>query len=354
MPVITITKLSLTDFPSGPQTFQIRWRKKSDPDSAEYYNAAPNMVVDQFGNVTSPSPYNLTVPQTTIIIKAANVNGCGAGTTKQVLICGPVSGTGSVRGACPDGYTLSVDGTYCYKIETMAPTITESDFCLAASPNSAYTTYGSRIYNPGFSDSTLRITFPTANAYIFANLTLNGQWYNNTGSVGPMNREAVWIDSDCDGGKDPLASGTQTTIACQFDNTAGVQRTIFVGIGSDNQFILKVNGATVATFTTPIETEAFRIWHIIPITVEPGINFINAVAIGDGSVNDAIGMVVYDNTAAQIQAATTDGALTIAFASHSLIGTHYDVATCEPGWSLDTSGGQGNYVCKRILTTPPL
>jgi hypothetical protein len=314
------------------------------------------MVVDQFGNVTSPSPYNLTVPQTTIIIKAVNVNGCGTGTTKQVLICGPVSGNGSVRGACPEGYTLSVDGTYCYKIETMAPTISESDFCLAPSPNTAYSTYGSRIYNLGFSNSTLRITFPTADTYIFANMTLNGQWYNNTGSssLGPMNREAVWIDSDCDGGKDPLASGTQTTIAYNFNNTTGVSRTIYVGIGSDNQFILKVNGTEIANFTTPIAVEAFRIWHIIPITVEPGQNFINVVAIGDGSVNDAIGMVVYDNTAAEIRDAVSDAALTRPFKTSSLFGQHYDVATCDPGWSLDTSGGQGNYVCKRILTTPPL
>lgn len=354
MPVITISKLNLTDYPNGLQTFQIRWRKKSDPDSAEYYNAAPNMVVDRFGNVVSPNPYQITVPQTTIIVKAANVIGCGAGLTKEILICGPVVGSGTVSGSCPEGYTLSEDGTYCFKIETMAPTITESDFCLAASPNSAYGTFGSRIYAPGFSDSTLRIEFPNTDTYIFANLSLPGQWLNNAGTLGPMNREAVWIDSDCDGNKDALASGVQTTIACEFNNTSGVSRTIYVGIGSDNQFILKVNGTVVATMTTPIVTETFKIWHIIPITVEPGINYINAVAIGDGSVNDAVGLVVYDNTAAQIQAATSDASLNIAFKSSTLIGDSYDIATCPATWSLDTSGGQGNYICKRILTTPPL
>ena len=75
----------------------------------------------------------------------------------------------------------------------------------------------------------------------------------------------------------------------------------------------------------------------MPINVVTGANYINLIATGDGSVNDAMAMMVYDNTAAQIIAAGSEGALTIPFRSSSLRGTTYSVATCPVGYSLDTS-----------------
>lgn len=167
---------------------------------------------------------------------------------------------------------------------------------------------------------------------------------------GPMNRAGVWVDSDCDGDKDPLVVGQQLTLAYNYNNL-GTERVAYVGIGADNQFTLKVNGNIVANTTQPTNTLNFNIWHIFPVTLIQGWNYFNAVAIGDGSVNDSIGMTIYDNTPIQLLAATSDSSLNVLFSSQSLISQHIDVASCPSGYNLDTSGGQGHYQCIRTLTT---
>jgi len=253
------------------------------------------------------------------------------------------------------GYVVSPGGDQCELIEEEAPTITNPGYCLATSQNSAYGNYCSRIYTNAFVDATLAIDPFTivplgggTNPGIFQQLTSVSQWANPGASstLGPLNREGVWVDSDCNGTKDTLGVGVEATLAYSYTNV-GATKTIYVGVGADNQFQLIVNGTVIATFGLGGDYQ-FRVWHIIPITVVPGANLINVVATGDGTVNDAVGMVVYDNTAAEIAAAASDLDLNIPFASHSLRGTTYDIATCDAGYALDTSGGPGNYVCRRI------
>lgn len=140
----------------------------------------------------------------------------------------------------------------------------------------------------------------------------------------------------------------KATIAFAYDNP-DAERTVYVGIGADNQFELKVNGESIAkTLVTNVQ-QNFKIWHIFPVTLRKGSNYFNAVAIGDGSVNDAIGMTIYDDTKENLASSTSDSDLHIMFTSSSLVGQHIDVATCQAGWTLDTSGGQGNYLCKKIV-----
>ena len=255
---------------------------------------------------------------------------------------------------CTDGtYSPDPSGTICDKTDTISATITHSGYCLTSNlvGNAAYSNYGSRIYNPGFSEATIFLAAGTADTYIYGNMTSYSQWSNTvlSSTVGPMNREAVWIDSDCNGTKDALGAGVQTTISAQFNNVGG-NRTIFIGVGGDNQFKVVVNGVVIVDTGTTSSVLQFKIWHIIPVNIVPGVNYFNVVATGDGSVNDAIAMVVYDNTAAQILAATADAQLNIIFKSSSLNGTTFDVATCPTGYSLDSSGGSGSYVCTRTLT----
>lgn len=277
------------------------------------------------------------------------VRNCGTISSAQFFVQTPCDCTNAGV-----GYVISPGGLQCELNETTPPTITNSGYCLATSQNGAYTNYCSRIYTNAFVDATLAIDPFTivplgggADPGIFQQLTLANQWVNGGASstIGPLNREGVWIDSDCNGTKDALGAGVQTTIAYAYNNP-GAPKTIYVGVGADNQFQVVVNGTTVATFGTGGDYQ-FKVWHIIPISVVTGVNYINVIGTGDGSVNDAIGMVVYDNTAAEIAAATSDLDLNIPFASHSLRGTSFDVATCPVGYSLDTSGGQGNYICRR-------
>jgi hypothetical protein len=93
------------------------------------------------------------------------------------------------------------------------------------------------------------------------------------------------------------------------------------------------------------------VFSLFQVTLLRGTNNFNVIGTGDGSVNDALGMTIYDDLVANIVAATSDSDLNILFSSQSLIGQHIDVATCPVGYDLDTSGGQGNYVCVKTLTT---
>lgn len=251
------------------------------------------------------------------------------------------------------GYSAAPSGIQCQTIDNVPATITNSGYCLAASTNGVYTSYCSRIYNPSYVNADLLINPFTisplgggSDPAIYSQLIAEPQWRDTTSSavLGPLNREGVWIDTDCDGDKDALGIGVQTTISYVYNNP-GPAKTIHVGIGADNGFNLVINGASVASLTTG--DYPFKVWHIIPVNVVTGANYINAIATGDGSVNDAIGIVVYDNTALQIASAATDADLTIPFASHALRGGSFNVATCPSGYSLDTSGGTGAYTCVR-------
>ena len=309
-------------------------------------SGGPYTVVGPF--MSLPITIDTTDPGGTLY-EGYIVRNCGSETSSQFFVQTPCDCTNAGV-----GYVVSPDGLQCELNETTPPTITNSGYCLATSQNGAYSNYCSRIYTSSFTNLTLQIDPYTilplgggSNAGIFQQLITSGQWANDTASstLGPLNREGVWIDSDCDGDKDPLGVGVQTTIAYSYNNV-GAPKTIYVGIGADNQFQLVVNGNIIATFGTGGDYQ-FKVWHIIPINVITGPNLINVIATGDGSVNDAVGMVVYDNTAAEIAAAASDLDLNIPFASHSLRGTSFDVATCPSGYSLDTSGGQGNYICRR-------
>jgi hypothetical protein len=258
---------------------------------------------------------------------------------------------------CATGYSPSPEVTHCEKTESTAPTVVNSGFCLQVSKNGAYGEQESRMYGPSFNDDDIALPAGTpVGGDIVWRSTLAGQWANPTNNVniGPMNRCSVWIDSDCNGSLNSLSAGQKTTLAHSFVNS-GTTRTIYVGIGADNMWKLYVNGVAVASCgqtgsSTQGSTLPFKVWHIIPITIVPGQNYINAVAEGDGSVNDAIGMVIYDNTASQIQAATSDASLNIIFTTATLAGGSYDVTTCPATYSLDTSGGSGNYICRRVVT----
>lgn len=306
--------------------------------------------------------------------------------------------------ACTDvSYSVNETHTGCKKLITTAPIITLSDYCFATTGNGAYSNFGARIYGPAFDVSDVMSAAGTVAPNIIGNSTISPQWTNPTASptLGPMNREAVWIDSDCDGNTDPLSlsSGTiaiggvykilnfiagdnfnnvgaintsgsvftavgttptnwthgstltvaNVTIATAINNI-GLVRTVYIGVGADNQFKLVHNGGVIVDTGTAVSVMQFKIWHLIPITLAIGVNYINLIGQGDGSVNDAMAMVVYDNTSAQLLAATSDAQLNILYKTSSIRGTTYDIAACPSGYSLDTSAGTGNYICRQTLT----
>ena len=255
---------------------------------------------------------------------------------------------------CTDGtYSPNANETKCKKVDSIAPTITHSGYCLIESKNTIYSLYGSRIYNLGFNLSTILLAPATSNTYIYGSMTLSPQWCNPSGIIfaGPLNREGVWVDSDCDSNIDSITNGQEVTIATQFNNIEAA-RTIYIGVSGNKQFKLVVNGTVIIDTLSTVDTIQYKMWHIVPVTIDPGVNYVSLVGVSDGTINDAIGMAIYDNTAAQIHAATTDSALNILFKSSNLRGTTYDIATCPSNYTLDTSDGPDNYICTRVLKMP--
>lgn len=244
---------------------------------------------------------------------------------------------------CPVGYTLSPDETYCYQEDTVAPTIIETDYCLAISQlNTQYSSAGTYLYDPGYD------IFLTGTSTL---LTTEPQWKEQSGQVlGPMNRDGVWVDSDCNGTKDPLTAGQQLDIT--FPIFTAVPMTVFVGMGGDNTFKLQLNGVDVVDRDGSFLGDNFNFWHVFPVNLVSGTNYLSFSGIGDGSTNDSLAVVVYGNTAGEIAAATDDSQLDILFRSSDLIGDPIQIATCPGGYFLDTSEGPGSYVCRQITTTP--
>lgn len=239
---------------------------------------------------------------------------------------------------CPTGFIKSTDGLRCEKTEELAPVVTNSGYCIAPSTNAAYSNYFARIYNPNFNNASLGLF--TAPAYqVYAQMYTAGIWANPTTSstVGPMNKAGVWIDSDCDGTKNSLITGEKTTLSFAYNN-ANPTKTVYVGIGGDNQFSLIVNGIIIAETGTASNENHFKIWHIIPVTLLEGTNYFNIIGTGDGSANDSIAMTIYDNTSSQLVAANSPSDLNVLFSSQELIGSTVNVSTCAAGYSLDTSG----------------
>lgn len=258
-----------------------------------------------------------------------------------------------IGGCCPDGYTLSPDGSYCFLEDDLPPSIVQSNICLAPSPLAGqYSSSGTALMDVGY-DETLNGSFT---------LLTTGYWKEAPASVtGPMNREAVWVDTNCDGTKDALTLGQKLQIT--FPYTLPAAKTVYIGIGGDNTFQVDVNGVTVACVGTgsPLgptatcnpansqsSTANFNFWWLFPVNLNSGTNYITFSGIGDGSTNDALAAVIYDNTRAELVAATSDGDLNIIMQTSDYIGEHIDIATCTAGYFLDTSLGQGSYLCKKI------
>lgn len=248
---------------------------------------------------------------------------------------------------CPEGYTLSPDSTYCYKEETVAPTIQQSNVCVALSQlETVYSRDGTKLYSPGY---------PTnLNSSATHTLLTSAYWIEASNQViGPMNRDGVWIDSDCDGVKDALTPGA--TLQFSFALGVSAPKTVYIGISGDNTFRFDHNGVTVVNADGINDGAAgsFLHWHLVPVELVSGTNNFTFMATGDGSVNDAFAAVIYDNTSAELQAATQDTDLTILFRTSTYRGSTIDLATCPAGYQLDTSGGAGSYTCRRTLTSSP-
>lgn len=308
-------------------------------------------------NPTTLETYPLDFEEdTTYYVRVSSVGGqC----TKSSTIITVYISSGD---CCPEDYTISPDGTYCYQINTI-PAIPPT----GGTPDTSvpktfeyYSRYGSTIYDIGFNvngtGTNTRIT-PLA----------DGLWGNPglSASVGPLNRTGMW--------------GTTTTanqlVGFSYCFSLTESKTYYVAAAADNEVIIKLDGNTILSMdedalTTYLYTEygiidveghkaSFTFWNIYPVVIPAGPHILELIGRNGpgGFPNPAsFGAEIYDNTALEIASATVIGDLNIIFSTEDFrsgqdlqLGTDGTGYTCPEDYSLDSCDIP--YTCRELITT---
>lgn len=254
-----------------------------------------------------------------------------------------------VGSCCPPGYTLSEDGTYCYRVETVAATPPSASENAVAVSDPHFSQCGSRIVDPGFTlnGNGTYTQIPTSVPF----------WINNGGVctpgnnvAGPMNRTAIWATTTLD----------NQTVGFTFCLTAAVTKTYYIGVGFDNYGQISIDGVTIL-LTDNFSPNPLENWCIYPILIPAGNHVIEVIGINGVSAPPnpgAIAMEIYDNTKAQILAATSYGDLTLLFSSADHVGEAIQIGsdgigyTCPDGYALNLCDGPAH--CSTTLVVPPV
>lgn len=351
MTTLTITKLFLPPNITTPITVSLY----IEP----YYGGSrtlieANVPVNLDGTITiSPPPHTDIDPTQKYLLTALNQN-CGY-VYQQAIVIAPY---------CPIGYALSSDSSYCFKQIFASATPPTNPQNSVAVTRSEYALWGSLIYNSGYNQNGTG-SFTQIN---YANtFWVNGAgWPTGAGAntaLGPLNRSGLWTSV-------PTANQTIGFSVCINAPTDGIY---YVGTGSDNYTTIKLDSNTVvqmdpsamASFlsangyaTVGVEC-TFRFWHIYPVMLVAGEHILEVIGTNVTSVA-SIGVEIYNNTSAQIQAATdyaTTG-LNLVFSSKDQVGLPVQLGSGGTGYSCPTGYAlefcNSPIVCVKTIITPVL
>jgi hypothetical protein len=273
--------------------------------------------------------------------------------------CGPTSTTFQIingnASCCPPGYTLSVDGSYCYQVNTTSATPPSSPDIAVKQSNVAYGNYGTLIYDAGYN-----VNGTGTNTRIDLS---NAFWQNITDNTtnSPLNRTGLWSTTTMD----------DQDIGFSFCVNTPVTATYYIGMGSDNYSIIRVNGTTIlnqdaTAMATYLSSNGypgvgvdvtFKFWHIYPITLNAGNNVIEMIGHNVTS-GAAIGAEIYNLTPTQIAAATSYGDMGagLLFSTKDYFGSPIELGSdgigysCPTGFSLVLCSGPA-YCSQTLLTS---
>lgn len=351
---LTITKLHFPNNGTIPnQILASLFIRPYYPANGPYTLMQSGVLIDVDGTVlSSPSPIAVIDPSQEYMIKAVNET-CDFVYEQSV----------SVNPYCPPGFKLSGDDTYCYyQIVTAATPPSAPENSIAVNQPD-YSVWGSLIYNPGFNiNGTGPFTqIPYSNTF----------WLNGTGgfptgtganiSLGPLNRSGLWSTTFF----------SNQTIGFSVCIVAPVTGTYYVGIGSDNFAsifldsinVLNMNAAAMGVYLSAhgyagVGVEStFRFWHIYPIVIPAGTHVLELIGNNVTSVA-SLGAEVYENTSADLIAATSYGALNLIFSTKNYIGLPIQEGnmnigySCPVGYALSLCSSP--IVCIKTVTTPIL
>jgi hypothetical protein len=277
--------------------------------------------------------------------------------TFQVL-----TGTGA---CCPATYTLSADGTYCFKTSTTTATPPSSSENTVAESFFTYSCWGTLVYNPGYGLNGVGpfLMIPTSNSF-----WINGPGYPAAGTTGagPMNRAGLWAATTMD----------NQTVGFTVCVTVPVTTTYLVAIAGDNVPSISLDGNAIVNMDpnalglylagngfpaiTPFASEAaFRFWNVYPVLITAGTHVLEMTCLNTTGPA-AMAAEIYNATITDLIAAHsyTDLGAKLIFSTKDYIGQPVQIGsggigyTCPSGYSLVLCDGPP--FCTNTISTPTI
>jgi hypothetical protein len=339
---LTINKLRFPNNAniSNPITVTLQYKEYY---SATYTTIGTGINVDVDGTILdSPMPSISIEPSEKYMLKSINEL-CGS-EYEQSVILNPY---------CPVGYELAPDGTYCFYEEITEATPPSAGENAVAATEDVYTTCGSYIYHVGYNVNGTGVSDQISLANPFW-VNGNGDCGNHTLTDGPLNRNGLWSTTE--------ASNQDIGFSVCIDIMES--KTYYIGIGCDNYGIIKLDSVTIVSqdaaaldIQYSVGGAPFKVWHIYPVEISAGNHILEMIGHNVSSAA-GFGCEVYDNTPAEIAAATGYGDLNMIFKSADYIGQPIVLGTdgigysCPANYSLRACSSP--FECVKLITTPIL
>ena len=253
---------------------------------------------------------------------------------------------------CPTGFTLNTSQTSCTKETTLAASGSGQTFTAAkGATDPSYCYKGLRIYN--VNDYNLKGNTISGG---YAHSSNTGSFWSNPTSnltAGRLNAISVWKSND------PNYVGTLTFCAT-FNVPA--DKTYYVGISGDNYVSFQLDGITKVDHTNYVSSVAipdpFNVWHVYPVVLTAGTHQILLSCYNYG-FKGGFAAEIYDNTVAEIAAATSVSSLTRIFSTQNYLpggpnagGGFCSNYSCPTGYTLDLTN-PSSPICRKVENTTP-
>jgi hypothetical protein len=262
---------------------------------------------------------------------------------------------------------FSCDGDYTYTYDVPTKTYNGYKSIAAIAPVSPYGIEvgdsnvfgieGTRIYPTGPNNTNGWDNNGDLKSGFAYQATMTTSYWKNTIPTdfvkGPCNRYGIWADDGVSSTDLPFNKWVGFSKCI----TIAQSKIYYVGLFADNNFKLRLNGQTILNTSLGGSlngTQAtFFYWHIYPIYIPAGNNTLELTGINAGQTG-AFGCAIYDNTPAQLVAATSDANLNIIFNSRDISISIIDIVestlgvyenkgyTCPPGYTVYSPCGGNN------------
>tara|TARA_B110000967_G_scaffold208545_1_gene261119 strand:- start:3533 stop:5896 length:2364 start_codon:yes stop_codon:yes gene_type:complete len=251
--------------------------------------------------------------------------------------------------ACPEGYRKSEDYSHCVLRDTINATFNGS-FKPVVKGDSIFESYirrGARIYDT-FNKFETPLTLEGSSleddqgSVVTVNQSMDLFWkremlffpYNvDPNHRGRLNDVGIWTNGEYKGKWIGFSKCINAPTAKEY----------FIGFAADNRLRVSINGTQIVNFNSG-NGYHFKYWHIVPVQLEKGINYIELEGYNDED-EKAFGAEIYNTTEAELASFTSEAQLdsVILFSTKERIGSDFDLGentgySCPAGYALDLCG----------------